>query len=84
MPKTLFDEPKHKAARRPRIASPQAEWAGVRTVEQLFGIKETALYELIRRRAVKSILMKKPGRARGKRLVSLASLRDYISKLEAE
>ena len=54
------------------------------TVEQLFGIKETALYELIRTRAVRSILMKKPGRARGKRLVSLASLREYLSKLEAE
>jgi hypothetical protein len=84
MSKALVNDSTHKAARRPRIASPLAEWAGVQTVEQLFGIKETALYELIRERAIRSILMKKPGRARGKRLVSLASVRDYLANLEAK
>ena len=84
MPKTLIDDPKHKAAKRPRISSPSVEWCDVRTVQALFGIRESALYELLRAGAIKSILMRKPGRARGKRLISAPSLRKYLASLEAK
>ena len=78
----ILEDTKHKSARRPRIASPLPEWGDVRTVERLFSIKETALYGLLRAGKIKSVLIRKPGRARGKRLISLYSLRQYLSKLE--
>jgi hypothetical protein len=84
MQKTPIGESSHKYAKRPRIASPAPEWSDIRGLERLFGIKETAAYELIRARAFRSILMKKPGKARGKRLVSLASVREYLAGLEAK
>jgi hypothetical protein len=82
--KALIDDSKHKAARRPRISPPLAEWADVRGVEKLFGIKETSLYQLIREGKVRSILIKKQGKARGKRLVSLDSIRQLLSSMEAK
>jgi hypothetical protein len=81
---TLLDDSKHKGARRPRIASPLAEWSDIRGLERLFGIRETHAYELIRAGAFKSILIRKPNKRRGKRLVNLSSVREYLSKLEAK
>jgi hypothetical protein len=80
--KAPIDDSKHKGARRPRIAPNEPEWCDIRGLEKLFGIRETMAYQLIRARAFRSILMKRPGRARGKRLVSLASVREFLAGLE--
>jgi hypothetical protein len=47
------------------------------------GLSRTALYELVQRSGgrIKSVLLKKPGRLRGIRLIHLQSLQNYLSRL---
>jgi hypothetical protein len=46
------------------------------------GIGRTELYLEIRAGRIKSISLRKPGRARGRRLVSVASLRQYLASFQ--
>lgn len=57
---------------------PSAEWLRPADVRHAYGIGRSLLYELIREGMVRSICLRREGRRGGMRLVSAASLRDYI------
>jgi hypothetical protein len=48
------------------------------------GLKRGSFYALIHEGAIESIVLRRKGAARGRRLIVFATLRDYLSKLRAE
>lgn len=51
---------------------------------RLFGLSRSMLYQLMAEGLVESVLVRRPGRARGMRLVRVASLRAYIESHRSE
>ena len=74
-----ISEARHK---RPQNASPQPEWGDTKDVLRLFGVRQTLLYEWWYQGLIKSVSIRKPGNARGKRLWSLESIRKFIASQE--
>ena len=68
--------------KRGRLQDPVAEYVDFVGLEQRFNIRRTLAYDLIHAGKIKSVVIKKPGRTRGRRLISLASLRSYLTSLE--
>jgi hypothetical protein len=52
--------------------------------QRLEGLNRGSIYELIAKRLVVSISLRRPGAARGIRLVGLRSLRGYLARLAVE
>ena len=51
----------------------------------LFGVRRTHAYELIKRRQIRSVSLRAPGRLRGRRLFDVASVRAYLlSQVDAQ
>jgi uncharacterized NAD-dependent epimerase/dehydratase family protein len=70
--------------KRPRIASARPEYGDAKDVQRQFGIKETLCYHLLRKRAIKGVLIPGTGRSGGKRLFDFASIRKFIASQEGE
>jgi hypothetical protein len=47
-------------------------------MRQMFGISRTAAYDLINDGLIKSVSLRRKGRARGRRLYDVASVRAYL------
>jgi hypothetical protein len=56
----------------------EAEFLDLKGVERFFGLKRTLIYEFIRKGAVRSVSLRKPGARTGKRLIYVASLRQFL------
>jgi hypothetical protein len=67
--------------RRGRLQDPPAEYVDLSGLEQRFNIRRTLAYQLIKEGKIRSIIIQKPGTARGRRLIDLASLRAYLASL---
>jgi hypothetical protein len=59
-------------------------WARVRDVEQLYGLSRAQIYALLSDGVIKSAVLKRPGRSRGLRLISISALDDILSKSSSE
>jgi hypothetical protein len=57
---------------------PGAEWLRPSDVRPIFGIGRSTLYALLQEGKVRSICLRREGRLGGMRLVSAASLREFI------
>ncbi len=53
-------------------------------VEPFSGLRRGLLYQLAREGHIKTVSLRLPGRTRGRRLIVLASLRDYLRRLNEE
>jgi hypothetical protein len=60
------------------VVSSEPEFAGINETVRWSGIGRTSLFALIKEGRIRSINLRQPGRARGRRLIHLASLRDYL------
>ena len=57
---------------------------GVGQVEPYSGLKRGQLYQLARLGHIQTVSLREPGRARGRRLVVLSSLKAHLWRLHAE
>jgi hypothetical protein len=62
----------------------QPEWVRVPDAMRFCGIGRSRLYELIEKRKIRSVCLRKSDKLRGIRLVSIPSLRDFISSFERD
>ena len=53
-------------------------------VEPYSGLRRGMLYQLARKGHIKTVSLRMAGKARGRRLIVLATLRDYLRRLNAE
>jgi len=53
-------------------------------VEPYSGLRRGMLYQLLRAGHIQSVSLRQPGKARGRRLIVLSTLRDYLRRLNAE
>ena len=53
-------------------------------VEPYSGLRRGMLYQLARQGHIKTVSLRMPGKTRGRRLIVLATLRDYLRRLNAE
>jgi hypothetical protein len=82
MTEILVDPP-----RRPRRIEDQPtpqEWGDVKDVRRIFGLRETFTYSLWRQGKIQGSLIPGSGRARGKRIFSFASIRQFIALHQTE
>ena len=56
------------------------EFVDSKGMHQMFGISRTAAYDLINDGLIKSVSLRRKGRARGRRLYDVASVREYFSQ----
>ena len=56
------------------------EFIDSKGMRQMFGISRTATYDLINDGLIKSVSLRRKGRARGRRLFDVASVRDYLMR----
>ena len=62
----------------------QPEWIRPSQIPIVFGISRSVGYELLSAKKIKSVVLRKPGNIRGCRLISVDSIRAYLSQLAAE
>jgi len=62
------------------VAGQDPEFLDARGVEGRFSIRRSLLYELHNRGHIKSVSLRRRGQSRGKRLFSVASIRDFLIK----
>jgi hypothetical protein len=55
------------------------EFIRIPDCKRLFGIRRSTLYQILRTGKVKSVALRRDGAAKGCRLISTASLRDWLS-----
>ena len=53
-------------------------------VEPYSGLRRGMLYQLAREGLIETVSLRQPGRARGRRLIVLASLKNYLRSLRSE
>jgi hypothetical protein len=56
-----------------------AEFVDFRGLQSLFGIKRSLAYLLIADGAIKSVSLRRRGALKGKRLIDVASVRDFLN-----
>lgn len=56
------------------------EFIDSKGMRQMFGISRTATYDLINDGLIKSVSLRRKGRARGRRLFDVASVRNYLMR----
>ena len=66
------------------VARLEPEFLTIPSACRLSSLGRTALYEGIREGRIKSISLRKKNTARGRRLVSVASLREYLASFQEE
>jgi hypothetical protein len=77
MPKTILQKPQQP--KRGHLPDPPVEWLGVPLAMRTFNLGKTSIYALIKRPEIKSILLKRKGAARGKRMIEAESLRRFFA-----
>jgi hypothetical protein len=60
----------------------RTEWYRVNACIQAFGLSRPALFRLIALDKIRSVHIKQPGATKGIRLISAASMREYIASFE--
>jgi hypothetical protein len=56
------------------------EFCDLRALELRFGIKRSAAYGIIARGEIRSVVLRRPGTIKGRRLVEVASVRNFLSR----
>ena len=56
-----------------------AEFVDLRGLQERFGIRRSLAYLLIEDGAIKSVSLRRCGAAKGKRLINVASVRDFLN-----
>jgi len=79
--KPLISESPRKLS---RIASPKPESGDKKDVLRHFGIRESHLYDLVKRGLVETVLIPGRGKTRGKRLFKFASIRKLLAAEQKE
>jgi hypothetical protein len=59
---------------------PDAEWVDLRGLDRMFSIRRSHAYLLIQEGAIRSVVLRRPGTIKGRRLVELRSVRQLLSK----
>ena len=77
-----------KPVERPQVESapPESvlpEWGDVGDLKRLFGFRESFTYELLRQGRIKTAMIRGRGNKRGKRLISLDSVRKLLEETAA-
>jgi hypothetical protein len=62
----------------------EPEWAREKEINARFGLTHTILYNLRKRGAIRSVSLRGEGATYGARIFHVASIREYIAKLEAK
>jgi predicted DNA-binding transcriptional regulator AlpA len=57
-------------------------WIDARNVYLMYGIGKTTLYKAEADRKIRSVSMREPGKKRGKKLWNVASIDEWIEKME--
>jgi len=60
------------------------EWTDMKGAKVLFGFSRSFTYELIKRRKIRSISIRRTGATKGRRLIHCQSCRDFLAKCESE
>lgn len=60
------------------------EFVDVKKLESMFGIKRTLAYHLMNEKLIKGISLRNGSEARGKRLIEVSSVRNYLNTLMQE
>jgi hypothetical protein len=60
------------------------EFIEVPAMKPMFAIGRTATFELIRSRKIRSVNLRREGKTKGRRLIEVASVREYLARLMAE
>lgn len=63
-------------------SSCQPEFADTHGIKRIFGISRSFAYDLLKHGKIRSISLRKPGRAKGRRLFDVASVRDFLRSQE--
>jgi hypothetical protein len=64
------------------VASLDPEFLTIPAACKFSGLGRTELYLQLRANKIRSISLRKPGRARGRRLVSVASMRKFLASFQ--
>ena len=54
------------------------EFGRIRDVEHIFGLKRGTIYNLLRKKRIRGVLLRVQGRKSGVRLIELQSVRSYL------
>ena len=84
MPKRTPQKQKASAVAHHTTAPVQlgGEWLSVSQVPELFSLSRSLIYELIKEGKLRSVCIRRPGRAFGRRLIFADSVRSYIASFE--
>jgi hypothetical protein len=66
------------------VVSTQPEFLDALNAQRLFGLSRSYLYQLVEARKIRSISIRKPGNAKGRRLFDAASIRAFINSHATE
>jgi hypothetical protein len=62
----------------------EPEFIEVPLMKPMFAIGRTATFELIKRRKIRSVNLRREGKSKGRRLIEVASVREYLNRLMGE
>jgi hypothetical protein len=62
----------------------EPEFIEVPAMKPMFSIGRTATFELIKSRKIRSVNLRKDGKTKGRRLIEVASVRQYLNQLMNE
>ena len=67
----------------PAKASPvtDPEFIEIPAMKPMFAIGRTATFELIKSRRIRSVNLRREGKTKGRRLIEVASVRQYLNRL---
>ena len=68
---------------RPSVVT-EPEFIEIPTMKPMFAIGRTATFELIKSRKIRSVNLRREGKTKGRRLIEVASVREYLARLMAE
>jgi hypothetical protein len=61
------------------VANTSPEFVDAVNAQRLFGLSRSYLYQMVEARKIRSISIRKPGNAKGRRLFDAASIRNFIN-----
>jgi len=60
------------------------EFIEIPTMKTMFAIGRTATFDLIKSRKIRSVNLRREGKTKGRRLIEVASVREYLHRLMGE
>jgi hypothetical protein len=78
----MHDRYTTEPARAAAVTAP--EFIEVPTMKPMFSIGRTAAFALIKARKIRSVNLRREGKTKGRRLIEVASVREYLHRLMME